>query len=52
MMFNLSEITEVEPGRLIENVSPALRSALERQLAHAHDGHREGGFNSFLSGSR
>ncbi|MGY1899895.1 hypothetical protein [Nocardia gipuzkoensis] len=50
-MFDLSEIADVEPGRLVENVSPALRSVLERQLAHTRDGHREGGFNSFISGS-
>ncbi|MBF6475231.1 MULTISPECIES: hypothetical protein [Nocardia] len=51
-MFNLSEITDVEAGRLVENVSPALRSALERQLTHAHYGHHEATFKSFISGSK
>ncbi|UGT67769.1 hypothetical protein LTT66_32015 [Nocardia gipuzkoensis] len=51
-MFNLSEITDVEAGRLVENASPALRSALERQLTPARDGHREGSFKSFISGSK
>ncbi|WP_327110607.1 hypothetical protein OHB12_22800 [Nocardia sp. NBC_01730] len=49
-MLNLSEITEVEPEQLMDNVSPALRFALERQMESRSE--TRGSFKSFINGPK
>lgn len=49
-MVNLSEIANIDHARLVSAVSPALRVALDRQMAARSES--EASFCSFISGPK
>jgi hypothetical protein len=46
--FNLSDIAGTDPAQMLNDASPALRAALERQYSQEMRASHTGGFNSFI----